>query len=194
MFLTSNNPTPCFGDTVDLICHYPDVMEMVNGHPRYAAATASYRGNGLLLFPDENVFDQILINQTANRLRVRIDPANFTGDPVSFTCLLPLTVGGVDSSNTRVVDPQGSKISALFDNIIHLTCNQSAMTYIHQCNLTDVVVPCTCAKCNYCDHNVLISLFNLFRHHLHSHVLYAMVSCMHAMYHIGIFLLRISSV
>ena len=30
VFLSSNNPTPCFGDTVDLICYYPDVMETVN--------------------------------------------------------------------------------------------------------------------------------------------------------------------
>ena len=98
MFLSSNNPTPCFCDTVDLICYYPDVMERVNGQPRYIVTTATYRVNGLLLFPDENVFDQSIINQTASILRVRIDPANFTGDPVSFTCFLPLTGGGEDSS------------------------------------------------------------------------------------------------
>ena len=37
---------------------------------------------------------------------MRIGPANFTGDPVSFTCFLPLTSGGEDSAST-VVDPQG---------------------------------------------------------------------------------------
>ena len=113
VFLTSNNPAPCVGDTVDLICHYPDVMEMVNGQPRYAAPTASYRMNGLFVFPDEDVFDQRSLNQTASRLRVRIDPAIFTGDPVSFTCFLPLTGGGEDSSNTRVADPQGNYLYVL---------------------------------------------------------------------------------
>ena len=109
VFLSSNNLTPCFGDTVDLICHYPDVMEMVNGQPRYAVPIASYRMNGEWVFPDEDVFDQILINQTASILRVRIDPAIFTGDSVFFTCFLPLTGGGEDSNST-VVDPQGSNI------------------------------------------------------------------------------------
>ena len=33
------NPTPCYNDTVDLICHYPDVMERVNGQLRYTATT-----------------------------------------------------------------------------------------------------------------------------------------------------------
>ena len=83
-------------------------MEMVNGQPRYAAPTASYRVNGIFVFPDEDVFDQTIINQTANRLRVRIDPANFTGDPVSFTCFLPLFGGEEESSNTIFVDPQGN--------------------------------------------------------------------------------------
>ena len=113
MFLSSNATTPCFGDTVELICYYPDVMEMVNGQPRYSAPIASYRVNGVFVFPDEDVFDQIIINQTANRLRVRIDPANFTGDPV-FSCFLPLTGGGEDSSNTILVDPQGSNRNALY--------------------------------------------------------------------------------
>ena len=110
MFLSSNNPTPCFGDTG----HYPDVMERVNGQPRYIVPTASYRMNGIFIFPDEDVFDQNIINQTASRLRVRIDPANFTGDPVFFTCFLPLTGGGEDSSNTISVDPQGSNRNALY--------------------------------------------------------------------------------
>ena len=106
VFLSSNNPTPCYNNTVDLICYYPDVMERVNGQFKYAAAIAIFRENGKRLFPDEDIFDQRSINQTASRLRVRIDPANFTGDPVSFTCYLPLTSGGEDSAST-VVDPQG---------------------------------------------------------------------------------------
>ena len=104
VFLSSNNPTPCYNNTVDLICHYPDVMERVNGQPRYTVTTPSWRVNGERFFPDEDVFS---VNQTASRLRVRIDPANFTGDPVNFTCYLPLTSGGEDNAST-VVDPQGS--------------------------------------------------------------------------------------
>ena len=107
VFLSSNNPTPSHHDTVDLICHYPDVMESVNGQPRHVVTTPSWRVNEEYVFPDEDVFDQRPINQTASRLRVRIDPANFTGDPVSFTCYLPLTSGGEDSAST-VVDPQGA--------------------------------------------------------------------------------------
>ena len=124
MFLSSNPTTPCFGDTVDLICYYPDVMERVNGQRRYSATAATYRMNGELaiVFPDDDVFDQ--------RLRVRIDPANFTGDSLSFTCFLPLTGGGEESSNTTMVDPQGSKINALIDYIIiHLSCNQFVITF-----------------------------------------------------------------
>ena len=114
MFISSNNPTPCFGDTVHLICYYPDVMEWVNGQPRYSATTASYRVNEEDTFPDEDVFDQKPLNQTASRLRVRIDPTNFTGDPVFFSCFLSLTSGGEDSSVTRL-DPQGSNINTLLD-------------------------------------------------------------------------------
>ena len=29
------NAAPCYNDTIDLICHYPDVMERVNGQVRY---------------------------------------------------------------------------------------------------------------------------------------------------------------
>ena len=94
-------------------------MKRVNGQLRYISATARYRMNGEVIFPDKDAFDQLQrpFNQTASRLRVRIDPANFTGDPVSFTCLLPLTGGGVDSSVTRMVDPQGSNINTLFDYV-----------------------------------------------------------------------------
>ena len=82
-------------------------MEMVNGQPRYLVTTASWRVNEEYVFPDEDVFDQRPINQTTSVLRVRIDPAIFTGDPVNFTCYLPLTSGGEDSAST-VVDPQGA--------------------------------------------------------------------------------------
>ena len=81
-------------------------MERVNGQLRYTASTASWRMNGKIIFPDGDVFTQRTINQTASRLGVRIDPATFTGDPVSFTCYLPLTGGGEDSAST-VVDPLG---------------------------------------------------------------------------------------
>ena len=107
VFLSTTNPTPCYNDSVDLICHYPDVMERVNEQLRYTATTDSWRMNGQPLFLDGDVFTQISINQTASELRVRIDPATFTGDPVSFTCYLPLTGGGEDSAST-VVDPQGT--------------------------------------------------------------------------------------
>ena len=83
-------------------------MERVNGQPRYLGTTAGYRMNGENIFPEEDVFDQRSINQTANRLRVRIDPANFTGDPIIFTCFLPLFGGGEDSSNIIFVGPQGN--------------------------------------------------------------------------------------
>ena len=105
MFLSTTNPTPCYNDIVDLICHYPDLTERVNGQLRYTVATASWRENGKI-FVIEDVFSLGTINQTASRLRVRIDPATFTGDPVSFTCYLPLNGGGEDSADT-VVDPQG---------------------------------------------------------------------------------------
>ena len=128
MFLFSTNPTPCFGDTVDIICHYPDVMERVNGQQRYLGTTASYRVNGEDIFPDEDVFNQRSLNQTASRLRVRIDLANFTGDPVSFSCFLLLTGGGEDSATT-MVDPQGRNMNTLIDYIIiHLSCNQFVIT------------------------------------------------------------------
>ena len=107
MFLTSNNTTPCYNNTVDLICYYPDVMERVNEQLRYSVTIPSWRENGKVIFPDEDVFSQKPINQTASRLIVRIDPAIFTGDPVNFTCYLLLTSGGEDSAST-VVDPQGS--------------------------------------------------------------------------------------
>ena len=108
MFLPDNSTT-FYNNTVDLICYYPDVMERLNGQPRYTVTTPSWRVNGDLLFPDEDVFDQRPINQTASRLIVRIDPAKFTGDPVNVTCYLPLTSGGEDSAST-VVDPQGSTL------------------------------------------------------------------------------------
>ena len=119
MFLSSNNPTPCYNNTVDLICYYPDVIESVNGQPRYSVTIPSWRLNGDLLFPDEGVFDLQIVNQTASRLRVRVDPANFTGDPVSFTCFLPLTSGGEDSAST-VVDPQGVLIAPTCT--LHVMC------------------------------------------------------------------------
>ena len=60
MFLFSNNPTPCFGDTVDLISATTtaSVMVRVSKQPRYAATTASFKRNDLFVFPVEDVFDQ----------------------------------------------------------------------------------------------------------------------------------------
>ena len=88
-------------------------MERVYGQFKYTVIAASWREDGERLFPDEDVFDLQNVNQTASRLRVRIDPANFTGDPVSFTCYLPLTSGGEDSAST-VVDPQGIQYTQRF--------------------------------------------------------------------------------
>ena len=82
-------------------------MKMVNRQPRYIVTIPSWRMNGKRLFPDEDILDVVIINETASRLRVRIDPANFTGDSLSFTCFLPLTGGGEDSATT-VVDPEGN--------------------------------------------------------------------------------------
>ena len=121
VFLYTNNPTPCYNSTVDLICYYPDVMERVNGLPRYIVPIASWRVNGEFIFPDEDVFDQRSINQTATRLRVKIDPANFTGNPVSFTCYLPLTRGGEDSAST-VVDPQGVFLTSACTTHVMMCC------------------------------------------------------------------------
>ena len=81
-------------------------MEMVNGQPRYTVVTANWKVNGKGLIFDPDVFDQ-RYNRTVSKLTVRIDPANFNGDPVSFTCYLLLTSGGEDNAST-VVDPQGS--------------------------------------------------------------------------------------
>ena len=107
VFLSITNPTPCYNDTVDLICNYPALMERVNGQMRYIVPTSNWRVNGQTLFLDGDVFTQTSINQTTSRFKVRIDPATFTGDPVSFTCYLPLTGGGEDNAST-VVDPQGT--------------------------------------------------------------------------------------
>ena len=117
VFLSSNTTTPCFGDTVDLICSYPDVTERVNGVYKYTATIPNWRKNGEILYPDEDAFDQDHINMTATRLRVRIDPAIFTGDPVSFTCFLPLTGGGEDRGSTEV-DAQGMLHAAFILGLI----------------------------------------------------------------------------
>ena len=108
MFLSSNNSAPCFGDIVDLTCYYPDAVERVNGTFRYSVTTPSWRVDRQRLFINSAFMDSI-VNLTTSRLSVRIDPAIFTGDPVSFTCFLSLTGGGEDSAST-VVDPQGSNI------------------------------------------------------------------------------------
>ena len=112
MFLSANNLTPCCNDTVDLICYYPNVMESVDRQFKYTAAIASWRMNGKIFFPDDDVFVHDTINQTASGLRVRIDPSVFNGDPIFFTCYLPLTSGGEDSAST-VVDLQGKHCTQL---------------------------------------------------------------------------------
>ena len=131
VLLSLNNPTPCYNNTVDLICYYPDVMETVNGQRRYTVTLPSWRVNGKDVFPDEDVFDLHTVNQTASRLRVRIDPANFTGDPVSFTCYLPLTSGGEDSAST-VVDPQEVYNTHIFSSKVPVWLFQAV--YIHVYN------------------------------------------------------------
>ena len=137
VFLSSTNPTPCFGDTVNLICYYPDVMEKVNGTFRYIVTTPSWRVDSKPIFPDEDVVYETRINQTASRLRVRIDTAIFTGDPVFFTCFLLLMFGGEDSDST-VVNPQGGYMYtdvALYEaNVLY---NSITMHYI------------LCTNCNF---------------------------------------------
>ena len=133
MFLSSNNTTPCYNSTVGLICYHPDVMERGNGQSRYTVTTPGWRVNGERLYPDEDVFNQEFINRTTSVLRVRIDRANFTGDPASFTCYLPLTSGGEDSAST-VVDPQGT---VAIHTYTHCTgTNIIAMTPAETCRCT----------------------------------------------------------
>ena len=101
-------------------------MEKVNGTFKYTAATPSWRVDRQRLFPDEDIFDERPINQTASRLRVRIDPAIFTGDSVSFSCFLLLMFGGEDS-DTIVVNPQGSSrcrcsfVAMQRSNVLHIS-------------------------------------------------------------------------
>ena len=128
MFLSSANPAPCYNDTVDLICNCPDLMERVNGQLRYTATTPSWRMNGQTLFLNGDVFIQTSINQTASRLEVRIDPVTFTGDPVSFTCYLPLNGGGEDNSST-VVDPQGTFTAFSLNVLVHVAIPKSEVQY-----------------------------------------------------------------
>ena len=136
VLLSLNNPTPCYNDTVDLICYYPDVMG------RYTVIAASWRVNGELIFPDGNVFDQQTVNQTVSTLRVRVDPANFTGDPVNFTCYLPLTGGGEDNAST-MVDPQGMAI----------------LKYTHCIGTSKIVITpaetCRCMSTKRCDYKLI---------------------------------------
>ena len=103
MYLSSTNPKPCYNETVGLICHYPDVFKVVNGQTRYSVNTPSWRKDSERLYSNEDVFS---VNMTARQLKVRIDPGIFPGDPVTYTCYLPLTGGGEDNAST-IVDPQG---------------------------------------------------------------------------------------
>ena len=128
VFLSSTNPAPCYNDTVDLICHYPDLMERMNGQLRYTATIPSWKVNEQTLFFDGDAFIQTSINQTASRLRVRIDPATFTGDPVSFTCYLPLTGGGEDNSST-VVDPLGTFTAFSLNVLVHVAIPKSELQF-----------------------------------------------------------------
>ena len=58
--------------------------------------------------------------------RVRIDPAIFTGDPVSFTCFLLLTSEGEDSAST-VVDPQGVFLTSACTTHVMMCCVMHAL-------------------------------------------------------------------
>ena len=191
----SSPPTTPFPVLVTLLTSsatiYPDVMERVNGQRRYSANTASYRVNGEDIFPDENAFDLRSLNQTASKLRVRIAPASFTGDPVSFSCFLPLTGGGEDSSITRMVDPQGSNINTLFDYVyihIHLSCNQFviACTPINATlHMTLHITLTISVTCNYCDHSVFIFLspVQTLPHDLRTFICVVVNGTTHAVYH-----------
>ena len=117
VFLSSNNTSPCYNTTIDLICHYPTLMERVNGQYRYSVTTASWRANGSLLRIDGKKYSLRDINQTASRLTVSMKRAFFPGSPVSFTCYLLLTGGGEDST-TIIVYPQGVMVWQLYMHVL----------------------------------------------------------------------------
>ena len=103
VFLSSTNPTPCYNDTVNLICYYPDVNKKVNGQFIYRSFSPSWRRNGTVIFPGSAAAG---INETAELLMVKINPGMFRGDPISFSCHLLLNSGG-EENDSIVINPKG---------------------------------------------------------------------------------------
>lgn len=101
IFLSVNNPKPCFNETANLICHYPAVMERVNGQRRYRSFTPNWKRGETNIFPGA---DALYLNRTATQLTVR--PNNFFNGSVQYTCFLLLRRGGEDSASI-VLQPQG---------------------------------------------------------------------------------------
>ena len=118
MFLSSTNPKPCYNDTVDLHCYVLDVKQ-VNGQTKYSTGNPSWRKDEKPLYSKVSALPGV--NGTTWQLRVRIDPGNFTGDPVTYTCYLSLTGGGEDNDST-VVDPQGIYMFSVLQLFLGSVC------------------------------------------------------------------------
>lgn len=122
VFLSTTKPTPCYNDTVNLICHYPDIMKRVNGQLKYSVTTPSWRKNGRLFYTNREQYSLRGVNQTAVQLTVSITRAYFPDNAVSFTCYLLLTGGGEDNA-TAVIYPQGVALIALsVCSLLYVVC------------------------------------------------------------------------
>ena len=95
--LTSNDPTLCFGDTVEFFCHC--LVEQSD-------VTPFWYTNKDRIFQESGVSYQNNINETTSKLRVMIGSATFSDEPVNLTCCVHLT-NGKQCSNSIEIDPQG---------------------------------------------------------------------------------------
>ena len=116
----------CYGNTVSLICFYPNIMNMVNGMNRYSSTRSEWAVNGTRLLPDGVTTSARTLNSTSERLNITLTREQFEGSIFYYSCYLVLYNGSRDNSCEVNFDPPGEGVYRVTVCVcvifIHLSC------------------------------------------------------------------------
>ena len=114
--IIARNKIVCPSETVDVMCSYPDVNEMIGGKPKYRFTRPTWIHNGMPLYPDGSKYKIATYNYTSEILS--IDLAKMELDEIinlQVGCYFTFTSSSDrDFSNNESIIPPGELLKLIY--------------------------------------------------------------------------------
>ena len=101
----------CYGNTISLLCSYPNIMDMVNSTVfKYISPSGEWAVNGAII-PVADIASSVQpVNSTAERLDITLTREQFGNGVFYYSCYLVLYNGSRETSSEVEIDPPGEGV------------------------------------------------------------------------------------